>query len=179
VTTCQALDAGGYFTHPIVKVEVSSYASRYVTVLGAVNHPISSRSIAPTACRRSWRGWAASGRRLRLRDLSSKDGPERRITLQEMATGDLHEDPYVSPGDKVYAPEADLVYVSGQVRTPGAFPLKSGMTFRMAISKAGGLTDSGSEKAATLTRDGKKTKHVDLDSKVMPGDTVVIGERLF
>src|SRR5579871_5911449 len=35
----QALQKGGFFTQPIVDVVVVSYASRYVTVLGAVGTP--------------------------------------------------------------------------------------------------------------------------------------------
>src|SRR5215469_708525 len=35
----QALVAGGYFAHPILSVEIVSYASRYVTVLGDVATP--------------------------------------------------------------------------------------------------------------------------------------------
>src|SRR6185312_14471386 len=34
-----ALEKGGFFNRPIVEVEVASYASRYVTVLGAVASP--------------------------------------------------------------------------------------------------------------------------------------------
>jgi polysaccharide export outer membrane protein len=176
----RALDAGGYFTKPIVKVEVAEYASKYVTVLGSVNKP----DLVPVD--RAYRLSEIMARAGGIREGGSdyvvyrpKNGPERRISMQAMATGDLHDDPYVSPGDKVYVPEADVVYVSGQVRTPGAFPLKSDMTFRMAISRAGGLTDSGSDKSVTLTRNGKKIKHLDLDTKVMPGDTIVVGERLF
>ena len=176
----KALDAGGYFTHPIVKVEVSGFASRYVTVLGSVNHP----DLVPVD--RTYRLSEIMARVGGIREGGAdyvvyrpNSGPERQIPLRAMATGDLRDDPYVAAGDKVYVPDADIVYVSGQVRTPGAIPLKTDMTFRMAISRAGGLTDSGSDKAVTLTRAGKKTKHVDLDSKVMAGDTIVIGERLF
>ena len=85
----------------------------------------------------------------------------------------------MSPGDKIYSPPAELIYVSGQIKTPGAFPIVSDMTVRMALSRAGGLTNSGSDKKVTITRKGVKMKHVDLDSKVQPGDVIVVGERLF
>jgi polysaccharide export outer membrane protein len=176
----KALEAGGYFAHPIVKVEVASYASRYVTVLGAVVHP------DLVTVDRAYRLSEILARVGGIKDGGAdyvvyrpKDGGERRITVEAMATGGEKDDPFVSPGDKVYAPEAELFYISGQVRSPGVFPLKADLTYRMAISRAGGLTDSGSDKAVTLTRGGKKTKHIDLDAKVMPGDTIVVGERLF
>jgi polysaccharide export outer membrane protein len=176
----RALDAGGYFTHPIVKVEVSSFASRYVTVLGQVNRP------DLVTVDRAYRLSEIIARVGGIREGGAdyviyrpKEGSERRMPLEAMATGDLRDDPYVSAGDKVFCPEADLFYISGQVRSPGAFPLKANMTYRMAISRAGGLTDSGSDKAVTVTRNGKKTGHINLDSKIQAGDTVVIGERLF
>ena len=177
----KALDAGGYFNHPIVKVDVTTYASRYVTVLGAVTHP----DLVPVD--RVYRLSEIMAKVGGIRDGGAdyviyrpKDGAaERHISLQAMATGDVRDDPYVSPGDKVFVPEADLFYISGQVKNPGAFPLKPNLTYRMAIARAGGLTESGSDKAVTVTRGGKKNKHIDLDSKVMAGDTVLIGERLF
>ena len=69
--------------------------------------------------------------------------------------------------------------MSGQVKGGGAFALLPDMTVRMAISRAGGLTDSGSDKRVTITRKGKKLGRVSLDSKVEAGDVLVIGERLF
>ena len=58
----QALQKGGFFTKPIVVVQVVSYASRYVTVLGAVGAP----GLIPVdgghiACPKFWRVWGASG----------------------------------------------------------------------------------------------------------------------
>jgi polysaccharide export outer membrane protein len=72
-----------------------------------------------------------------------------------------------------------LFYVSGQVKSPGGYPMKPNLTMRMAVSRAGGVTDAGSLSSITVTRAGKKLTHVDLDSKVMSGDVLVIGERLF
>ena len=176
----KALDAGGYFSHPVVQVEVTSYASRYVTVLGFVARP------DLVSVDRAYRLSEIIAKAGGIRDGGSdyvvfrpKGGDERKIPLQAMAAGDVKDDPFVSPGDKVFVPEADVFYVSGQVRTPGAFPMKLDMTFRMAIARAGGQTDSGSDKNVTVTRSGKKMSHVNLDAKVAPGDTLVIPERLF
>ncbi len=176
----KALESGGYFSHPIVKVDVSSYASRYVTVLGNVGSP----GLIPVD--RAYRLSEIVARVGGVKETGAdyvvfrpRVGAERHITVQALATGDLKDDPYVSPGDKIYSPDADLFYVSGQVKAPGAFPLRANVTLRMAISRAGGLTESGSDKSVTVTRAGQKLPHVDLDSKVMPGDILLIGERLF
>jgi polysaccharide biosynthesis/export protein len=44
----------------------------------------------------------------------------------------------VKPGDVVYVPPADVFYVAGEVRAPGQFHLRQGITLRQAISLAGG-----------------------------------------
>ena len=51
-----ALQKRGFFTQPIVEVQVVSYASRYVTVLGAVGTPGLIPSIGPIAFQKFWRG---------------------------------------------------------------------------------------------------------------------------
>lgn len=176
----KALETGGYYTHPIVKVDVASYASRYVTVLGQVNSP----GLIPVD--RAYRLSEIIARVGGIKEAGApyvvfrpKSGEERHITIEALATGDLKDDPYVSPGDKIYSPEADLFYVSGQIKAPGAFPLLPNLTFRQALSRAGGLTDSGSLKAVSVTRGGKKLVRLDLDGKVMAGDIILVGERLF
>ena len=176
----RALETGGYFSHPIVQVQVTTYASRYVTVLGEVARP------DLVTIDRDYRVSEILARVGGAKDTAApyvvfrpKNGPERKITMAAMGAGDVNDDPYVLPGDKIFVPEAEMFYVSGQVRNPGAFPLKSEMTFRMALSRAGGLTDSGTDKSLKVTRGGKKLGHVDLDSKVEPGDTIIVPERLF
>lgn len=174
-----ALKSGGYYASPVVNVEVSTYASRYVTVLGAVTTP----SLVPM------------NRRYRLSEILARvggvqssaadyliirpaNGGEKRYLIDELATGDETKDPYVTPGDKIFAPPAELFYVSGQVNAPGAFPLKSGLTVRQAIARAGGLTASGTDKKVTVTREGKKVK-LSADDELKPNDVLVVGERLF
>ena len=176
----KALETGGYYAHPIVKVDIVSYASRYVTVLGQVNTP----GLIPVD--RAYRLSEIMARVGGVKDggasyvvFTPAHGAQRKINIRDLATGDLNGDPYVSPGDKIYSPEAEVFYVSGQVKSPGAFGVLPDLTFRMALSRAGGVTDSGSDKNITVTRAGKKLTHVDLDSKVMPGDVILVPERLF
>ncbi len=176
----KALETGGYYAHPIVKVDIVSYASRYVTVLGNFGSP----GLIPVD--RAYRLSEIVARVGGIKETGASyviftpaHGDQRRIFVRDLATGDLKGDPYVSPGDKIYSPEAELFYVSGQVKSPGAFGVVPDLTFRMALSRAGGLTDSGSDKNITVTRAGKKLTHVDLDTKVEPGDVILVPERLF
>ena len=175
-----ALEKGGYFANPVVRVDVVSYASRYVTVLGNVVTP----GLVPVD--RAYHLSEIIARVGGIKEtgadyvvLRPQRGEEHRITIATLATGAASDDPLVSPGDKIYSPPAEIIYVTGQVKTPGGFPIMQDMTVRMALSRAGGLTDSGSDKKVTITRKGKKLTHVDLDSRIEPGDVVLVGERLF
>jgi polysaccharide export outer membrane protein len=176
----QKLKSGGFYAAPIVKIDVVSFGSKYMTVLGNFNapglvpidHPYRLSEIVARA------GGVKEGGADYV-DYTPSRGPERKIRIADLAGGDAKDDPYVSPGDKLYSPPADLVFVSGQVKLPGAYPITPGMTIRMALSRGGGITDQGTYSRVTITRDGKKQTHVDLDQPVRSGDVVVVGERLF
>lgn len=179
-SVAKSLEAGGYFAKPIVKVDIVSYASRYIVVLGDVRQP----GLVPID--RGYRlseiiarvGGVADGGADYVVLRSETDG-ERRFKIADLATGDASQDPYVAAGDKVYVPHAELFFISGQVKGPGAFPLMTGMTLRMAIGRAGGLTDAGSEGHIKITRQGKVLPRPKLDDPLMAGDVIVVGEGLF
>lgn len=175
-----ALIKGGYFSHPNLSVQVTAYAARYVTVLGSVAQP----GLVPID--RAYRVSEIIARVGGIKDggadyviLRPAKGEERHLVIKDLATGAADGDPYVSPGDTIYSPIAEVFYISGQVKSPGAYAIISDMTLRMAIGRGGGLTDLGSDHGVKITRGGKKVGKVDLDSKIEPGDVIVIGERLF
>lgn len=173
------LKGGGFYANPVVNVEVSSYASRYVTVLGAVGTP----SLVPInrAYRLSEILARVGGVQATAADyliVRPENGAEKRYLIADLATGDAEKDPFVSPGDKIFAPAAEVFYISGQVNNPGPFAVRSDLTVRQAIARAGGLTAAGSDKKVEVTREGKKVK-LKGDDKVEPGDVLVVGERLF
>lgn len=173
------LKAGGFYAQPVVNVEVTSYASRFVTVLGQVGSPglvpINRPYRLSEILARVGSTQAGAADYLIVR---SENGAEKRYQIEDLATGDATKDPYVTPGDKIFAPQAEVFYMSGQVNAPGPFPMKFGMTVRQAIARAGGLTPSGSDKKVEVTRGGKKIK-LKGDSLVEPGDVLIVGERLF
>jgi polysaccharide export outer membrane protein len=179
-TVRKALQTGGYYADPIVNIEVVSYASRYVTVLGAVGSP----GLVPI--NRPYRLSEILARVGGVREgsadyliIRSADGTEKRPIIREIATGGPDKDPYVTPGDKIYAPAADVYYLYGAVKGPGVFPLIGGdMTIRMALAKAGGVSENGSDKHVEVTRGGK-TITLDPNAKLQPGDVVFVKERLF
>ena len=77
---------------------------------------------------------------------------------------------------------SQAVYVFGQVRAPGAYPIDRGTSVLQALSLAGGVTDRGSTGRIKVVRalDGKKKElKVRLTDIVEPGDTLIVGERFF
>jgi len=162
-----------------VNVEVVGYASRYVTVLGNVGSP----GLVPInrAYKLSEILARVGGVRQDGADyviVTGPEGKENRYNVEKMSAGDASQDPFVQPGEKIFSPVADLFYISGQVRSPGAYPMKSGTTVAQAIAKAGGLTESGSDKKVSARRNGQKVK-LQADAKIEAGDVLSVGERLF
>lgn len=175
----KALVSGGYFADPVVTIEIVGFASRYVTVLGSIGSP----GLIPI--NRPYRLSEILARVGGARDtaadymiVTGADGKESRYPIRDLASGDLARDPFVKAGDKIFVPPVETFYIYGQVNSPGGFPLASDTTIRIAIAKAGGLTESGSDKKVDITRGGKKVK-VKLDDKVQPGDVLHVGERMF
>ena len=176
----RALENGGFFARPILRVEVVSFSSRYVTVLGAVANP----GLVPI--NKPYRlseilarvgGISPSGADYIV--VRPEQGPEKRLSIKALVTGDVSQDPLVAPGDKIFLPQAETFYVSGQVKAPGAFALGLDMTLRMAIAKAGGVTELGSMRRIKINRRGEKLKRIDLDDKIQAGDVIDVGERIF
>jgi polysaccharide export outer membrane protein len=175
-----ALEKGGYYKNPIMRVEVVGYASRYVTVLGNVGTP----GLVPVD--RPYRLSEILARVGGVREngadyvvLTPEKGEVKKLSVKTLATGDRSQDPFVSPGDKIFSPQAELFYISGQVKTPGAYAINGDMTVRMAVARGGGMTDIGSEKGIKVTHQDGKVEKPGMNGQIRPGDVVVVGERLF
>ena len=85
-------------------------------------------------------------------------------------------------GDSIFVLRADSVYVFGQVKTPGAYPLPEDTMLVQALSLAGGLTDRASKSRIQVVRlvGGRQyERRVALTDMVQPGDTIVVPERIF
>lgn len=176
----EKLRSGGYYAKPVVNIEISNFASRYVVLLGAVGTP----GLQPVD--RDYRLSEIIARAGGLREtgadfvtLTRASGEQRNYQFERLAAGGPDDDPVIRPGDKIFVPEADLFYIYGQVNAPGVYPIKGGeMSVRKAVARGGGFGASGSAKRIKLFRDGEETK-VNLDMIIKAGDVIVVGERLF
>jgi polysaccharide export outer membrane protein len=114
---------------------------------------------------------AAVGResiRVNLNDLQSGAASARNIELRD--------------GDTIYVARAELVYVFGQVKTPGSYAIKSDTTVLQALSLAGGVLPTGAvnrTRTIRIINSDKKEFRVQLTDLVKPGDTLLVPERFF
>jgi polysaccharide export outer membrane protein len=117
---------------------------------------------------------------VRRKGVDGKEGEEIRVNRRDLELG--RNNVTLRDGDIINLPQAERFYMDGYVRNPGYYVLEPSMTVRQAIALAGGLQDRGSDRRISVTRtiNGKST-NVDLrlDDKVLPNDTIRIGQRLF
>jgi polysaccharide export outer membrane protein len=172
------LRSGGYFTRPSVNVDVTQYVSNVVTVFGQVAtpgiYPLDRPLTIGMAVARAGGGRADGADYVILHRRG--DPAEHQITFADL-TGDWSTATTVQAGDTLYVPVAPVVFVYGQVNSAGALTLRSGMTLRQILARAGGPTLAGSQNNITIYRGDRKIKKAELDSPVQPDDTIYIHER--
>ena len=83
-------------------------------------------------------------------------------------------------GSQVIVREAQDFFISGEVRAPGAYPARAGLTVEQALALAGGLTERGSTRRIEIKRVGEEEilKGVQLDDLVKPGDTIKVNRSI-
>lgn len=104
-----------------------------------------------------------------------------RVSYRDLQEGRLKANILLQDGDTILVPPAELFYVTGFVKTPGAFPLKPGMTVRQALAVAGGVNERGSTRGLKILRivNGKEQEiSVDQSDLVKPNDTIRVRQRL-
>lgn len=101
-------------------------------------------------------------------------------TLQSI--GNTPQNVLLQDGDTVYVARAEPIYVTGQVKNPGSYPIRADTTVLQAISLAGGATPIGAVNRVRIVRainGEKKEVRVELSDRVKPGDTLLVPERFF
>jgi polysaccharide biosynthesis/export protein len=110
---------------------------------------------------------------------ASGDFSSATVDLPTLVNGrDPSDNILISPNDVISVPRAEMVYVTGNVNKPGAFPLNehNGITVLQAISLAEGLKPEASAKNAKVFRpkgDGAEKEEIPVNvSAIMNGKTV-------
>lgn len=99
------------------------------------------------------------------RDVAAGEESLTSFSLSDVMRGDAGANPDVLPGDIVTIPDADQVYVVGNVLKPSTLTLRETLTVSQAIAMAGGLLpDSRTERVRVVRQaaGGKTEIYVDL-----------------
>jgi polysaccharide export outer membrane protein len=200
-TTLRALEqelkkqlADGYLKNPQVAVAIETYRSQTILVLGEVRSPgeyqLTGEMTLLAALARAGSTTPGAGHevlvvrsRKQRPAAAAEESPEVvRVNLSDLQAGNLTLNLTLHDGDTVNVPKAQSVFVTGQVKSPGAYTIDPGATVLQVLSLAGGITDRGSNGRITIQRavDGKKAEiKAKLGDVVKPGDTIRVGERFF
>lgn len=196
--TLQTRLLDGYFRNPRVTVAVAEYRSQRVFVVGEVRSPgayplaaetslieiLALAGLTPTASgaavvvRAGGRTPAGNGGEPRPAD----NADTIRVNLRDLEGGDLSRNVLLRDGDTVFVPRAEVVYVFGEVRDPGSYPIQEGMTVLQALSLAGGSTEFAALNRLTIMRvvDGEQVEiRVQLDDLVRRDDTIRVPVKFF
>jgi polysaccharide export outer membrane protein len=188
------LVAGGFLKNPEVSVAIDAYQSQRIMIWGQVNQPgeyqLAGDMTLLTALAKAGSITATAGREaviIRAVKKGVADGPPPepeivRIDLNALQAGNMALNVQLMDGDTINIPKAQSAFVSGHVKTPGAYTVDQGMTVLQMLALAGGLTERGSDRRINIIRttDGKKKEFsAKLTTVVLPGDTIVVGQRIF
>ena len=182
------LVAGKFYNNPEVSVAIDAYQSQRITVVGKVNspgeYPLTGDMTLLSALAKAGFVTPDAGREaLVVRKVRSGSDENEivRVDLVKLQAGDMSLNVLLRDGDTINVPKAQMAFVNGQVKSPGAYPVENGMTVLQFLSLAGGLTDRGSDKRINILRVGKakELKGVKLTDLIEPGDTITVGSRVW
>ncbi len=187
----QQLVDRGFFRKPQIAVAIDQYGSRKIYVLGEVRKPgiyaISGVMRLVEALALADSTLPTAGPEVVI--IPESDGPSPpkdrtvRISLADLENGAVRLNVLLNDGDTILVPRAEEIYVFGEVRNPGAYPLRQEeMTVLQALSLAGGVTDRGATGRIEIVRivDGEQVEiRAELTDMVQPGDTIVVPQRFF
>ena len=157
-----------FYRKPQVDVFIKEYHSRQVAVIGAVNEQ--SRFELQRRVRLLELLTYAKGTSPKAgQTINIVHAPRPQVCQQTEATteearafssyklsdtlqGDPRANPYVEPGDIITVPEANLVYVVGNVFTPLTIPLKEPITLSRAVAMAGGVKQDSEKDHVRIVR---------------------------
>jgi polysaccharide export outer membrane protein len=192
--------AKGLIRDPRVTVVVQEYRSKVVYVVGEIarpgTYPLTGRTTVVEILAKAGplspqagsevvvvRPVASSvDRPLLPNEVAPTAAQVLHVDVSAIQNGQLERNLMLAPNDTVFVPQAERIFVTGEVRQPGAVPFRSGLTVRQAVSLAGGFSDDASKGGAQIVRmiDGRsRTIKVRLDDALRPGDTILVKAKLF
>ena len=193
--------ADGYFKNPQITIGIEQYRSQRVFVTGEVRNPgayalTGDMTLIEALAKAGSTTQSASDEAIVVRADKNAAGPVTvgtgqdaagretiRVNLKDLQSGTSGvQNVDLRDGDTIYIARAEQVYVFGQVKTPGSYPIKTDTTVLQALSLAGGVLPTGAMNRTKVMRTvngEQKESRVELTDIVKPGDTLVVPERFF
>jgi polysaccharide export outer membrane protein len=189
--------ADGLIRNPQVFVSLDRYRARQIFVFGNVVAPgtytlAESESLVQALAKAGY-GSASEAVIVRPKHPSGPTLPDHagdadviRLNLRDfekdVERGSLERNVVLRDGDTIFVPRSDptRVFVSGQVRNPGAYSIAEGTTVLQALTLAGGPTEEAAVNRLRIIRidKGKQiTIKAKLSDVMQPGDTLLVPER--
>ena len=171
VMVAAALDEEGLIVDPLVTITDAEYSSRPISVAGAVKEPLTFQASAPVtlleAITRAGGLTPVAGSEILVSKTQTGPGGQPTSLMQRVSVKALIEgtDPEanlrLSGGEEVRVPEAGKVFVVGNVKRPGAFPVEDGAetsVLRM-LARAEGLAPFAGKLAYIYRREASGSKN--------------------
>ncbi len=181
--------AGGYLVRPAVTIDVTRSEFQTVFVLGEINQPgpVTAAGALPLSQAIGLAGGpaAAAGTAIIVRrppdprtatPTASGDRGVQTFTLDRLDDAGA----VLRDGDTVIVRPGAAFFLTGEVRNPGVYVLRPGMTVEQAVAIAGGLTDIGSSrglKIFRITGDSRTEISASAGTAVSAGDVIRVGRR--
>lgn len=183
-----------YLRNPQVTVELEQTSSKHFNILGEVRspgaYPFSGSITIFDALARAGSTTDAAADVALLRRGTSVAGAtaseDTLVDLHELLSGGSRKDNItLEDGDTLIVQKVEPVFVSGEVKSPGAFPMPRGTTVYQAVTLAGGVSVRGKWSGIKIQRKeaGKKDPLIiqvkDPKTEVVkPGDTIIVPARI-
>ena len=179
--------------NPVVTATVAEYTSRPITVAGAVKTPLTFQATGQVRLLEALSKAGGLTPEAGSEILLSKAGTTeiRHIMVKDLLAGaDASTNPVLTGGEEIRIAESGRVYVAGNVKKPGAYPVREARTITVlqALALAEGLEPYSSKKAYIFRPDAAGArqeieialsdimKRKTTDVEVVAGDIVYIPE---
>ena len=186
--------ADGYINKPQVNVFVQNFRNRKVTVLGQVNRPglqeFSGQTTLLEVISAAGGLAADAGDTVSIKRLENDQEKMIQIDLKSLVSGgNLSQNIPIQENDSIYVSKSGMCFITGQVVKPGTYPCSSDTTVLKMVALAGGFTGKADKSGIKIVRivENKETKvkekqtfnKVDLDTKLVADDVLVVPESFF
>lgn len=187
------LEQGQYLLNPKVSVKINQQISRSFSVIGEVlrpgRFPLQGQMSIVEALSLAGGVTPRADKHLRVLRRANQGGQNE---LREFTSLKLDFDDEKSndslmqkilPNDVLIVGQQKNFYVYGEVRRPGMYPMEDDLNVVRVLSIGGGITDRGSASRIIIHRKSENGELKEIPAKisdpVLPGDVVMIKERIF